>query len=411
MSFVAILLWVNRIFPLGLSLAWLIILRRLPAVLFLCIGGKLADRYNPKLVVLAVNGMMLAVTGVLCGMDYAKTNFYPTLLVSVSIISCLEGVYKPALQVFLCSVCPEKKSLEMANTLLNSSGMLSVILAGILSAVFSGFVELNTMLRIDAATYVVSIALFMAVPLCYRGRQTPESVGVSILARLKPQAFAALQLNSLLAVIYAFVALAAVRYPMEVYGLSSRWTGALNAAIGLGILAAAGLYRLKPALASQQGSAQRIRKTVLGLFIVQSPAFFLFACSPRLSWAVLSLTMAMLCFGYLKILAENLFFLKARPDILGRSFSLLYICEEMVIAGASLTLTYLASFTSLATVGVLLALAMVLLTAWMAAATSASQLVFDVAVRRLKLGMELWSSRRSPDHDPDVWATGSIKPT
>lgn len=353
LSFVALLMRVQELLHLSLGLAILIVSRRMPAMLSSYAGGVLADRSNPKGVLIGTNVAMAAILLLMWGLDFSSSGFYLPLFLSFLALSALEGVYKPALQALLYRLCSTREFLERSNTALNSTGMLTVLLAGTLSPWLTLRLGLNALLLFNASIYLVALALLLALP-ARPCTPLPHAPLANARQEPAPHALAALGLNCVVSIVYAFMALAVIQYPYEVYRNVYGGTTLMNATMALGILLSVLAYTLRPAPAGLTMGAFCGR--TWGPAALLCCAFMLFVRSDSIRWALPCLAVSICGLGYLKILAENVFLLSSAGHLMGRSFSIFYIMDEAVVAGASLLLGFLADRASLVSVGTHLSL-------------------------------------------------------
>ncbi len=106
-----------------------------PAIFFMLIGGSLADRYSPRLVMLASNGVRIALVAALAGMTEPWLIYVFALLKGTA-----DSFHYPAQMALLPRIVPVallRQAYAAVHTTTQLSGFIGPALAGGLIAFFS----------------------------------------------------------------------------------------------------------------------------------------------------------------------------------------------------------------------------------------------------------------------------------
>lgn len=355
LSFIAILILVQNSFQQTISLALVIIIKRLPSVLLSYFGGSLADKYGAKIVVIILNVLMFLLTLTLCFLDYSNQGFYTSLIISYMGISILEGMYQPSLQALNARLHSDPKALQKTNTLIKGTSMLTIIIAGILSVVFKSFLSVNAIIFIDAVTYILAIFLFIMTK--KKLVEKPVSILKTQVLSLKPfikkPLIKLFQANIGLAIIFAFTSLIVTKYPFEVYHNFGMGTSLINAVIGLGIMASVFLHQIWPL--PIKSAALLFRNRYFSCIALICVSFLGFSHSQNFGIGLTFLFMMMSFYAYLKIMLENVLITETNCTQTGKMFSLYYILEETVISISLLLFSLVLTEWSISYLGQILA--------------------------------------------------------
>lgn len=220
--------------------------RLLPYVIFLPLGGVLADRFDRRRQMIAADlGRAVCMVGLLfvCTPERIWLAF-PLIFIS----TCLFGLFRPALGATLPVVAGSEDDLVHANALMTQIDGLSIMVGPALASVLILLGEPRDAFVINALTYAISAATLVFL----RARQTarpearePEHWATETLAGFRHLfgagngMLAAVTLTTAgLSIFSGAIWTLAVVMSEHVWHFGSQGTGFLNAAYGLGGLVA-----------------------------------------------------------------------------------------------------------------------------------------------------------------------------
>ncbi len=135
----------------------------LPQAVMAVFGGVWADRYNRKLLIVAADSTIAAVTLVLAVLLLRGEDALWPVFVVLAVRSLGAGVQQPAVNALLPQIVPADKLIRIngINTTLQSSLML---LAPALAAALYAAFGIQAVLMVDVVTAVIGIGLLLAIP-------------------------------------------------------------------------------------------------------------------------------------------------------------------------------------------------------------------------------------------------------
>lgn len=220
--------------------------RLLPYAVFMPLTGALADRFNPKAMMIAADlGRCLCMLGLLFVTSRATIWLaFPLVFVS----TCLFSLFRPAFAATLPSVVGDEEKLVQANALKSQVDGLALTLGPALGGVLVLAGATRAAFAINAATYLVSAGTLLLVRIPPRGRATRPAeegwlaqtmAGYRFLFRENEGVLAAATLAIAGVCLFtgAFWTLS-ITLAVQAYHLGTQGAGYLNAAYGAGGLVA-----------------------------------------------------------------------------------------------------------------------------------------------------------------------------
>ncbi|MCA0332137.1 MAG: MFS transporter [Actinobacteria bacterium] len=299
----------------------------LPQAVMAVFGGVWADRYNRKLLIIAADSTIAAVTLVLAVMLLrGEDSLWPVFAV-LAIRSLGAGVQQPAVNALLPQIVPADRLIKVngINTTLQSSLML--LAPAVAAALYAGL-GIQAVLLVDVVTAVIGIALLLAVPVA---RLATTTAGEGYLADVRAGLSyvrahpVVLRVLLLFAAVYFLCAPPAYLTPLMVartFGSDVWLLTANEIAFGAGMLAGGAVVALTG------GRHDRVR-----LVLLSSAAFGATTIGMGLSGAVfgwpgifwLFLGFILVCgvsIAYFSTASTTLFQEQVEPEMMGRVFSL-----------------------------------------------------------------------------------------
>jgi MFS family permease len=145
---------------LGLVLA----IQGIPRALFMLVGGAVTDRFSPRAVMMAANGVRLVVVSLLATVTLAGTVHVWMLYAFALVFGLADGFFFPAQGAIVPQISGGQR-LETANAVVQGLEQVALfvapVLAGVLIATLSGgggdLTGIGVALAIDAGTFLVSL--------------------------------------------------------------------------------------------------------------------------------------------------------------------------------------------------------------------------------------------------------------
>jgi MFS family permease len=162
------------------TLGWLMAARILPVVLFLLLGGVLADRFGSRRVMISADVLRCAgqaAFGVLLLVGHPSLT---TLLLVVTAVGIGEGVFTPSLPALVPQIA-DRALLIDANALLGAATSAAQIAGPVLGGLIAGAVTPAAVLLADAASYAVSVVVLIKL----KGLRPPSGSRASLVANLR----------------------------------------------------------------------------------------------------------------------------------------------------------------------------------------------------------------------------------
>lgn len=295
--------------------------RLLPYAVFLPLTGALADRFNPKAMMIAADlGRCLCMLGLLFVTSRATIPLaFPLVFVS----TCLFSLFRPAFAATLPSVVGDEEKLIRANALKSQVDGLALTLGPALGGVLVLAGATRAAFALNAATYLVSATTLLLVRVPPRERATrpaeegwlaQTTAGYRFLFRENEGVLAAATLVAAGVTLFtgAYWTLSVV-LAVQAFHLGVQGAGFLNAADGAGSLAAG--FLIGPL-------ARRVR---VGTGFIVSTAgvavcIALIGLSPAAAPALLALALLGVCGVCAQVFSTTLLQTGTPRELLGRVF-------------------------------------------------------------------------------------------
>jgi len=347
LNFMAVLLLVQQHYESALSLSIIIICKRLPSVLFSYAGGKLADFWNVKKLIVGLNLFFCALVFCLWYLPTDKNNYLIPLMIIYSLISLTEGMYKPALRALNYQAHHSQLNFTKINSLLSSTGMLTVIVSNMLSVFLFDLFGLKLLLQINIVIYILATLSFLSVKVLSKVAESKDRTTNQNSFLTKEIKFY-LGVNSCLSIMFSYIGLVTTKFPFEVYFNGEFGTGLINLFIGLSIVSASIFHR-------RQKRTLHIREVekIHFIYALIFMAFFnmIFSHISVFNFACIFLFTSMAIFSYCRINIEDLLQVISPSYKIGRIFSINFILQEIIISLSFIMFGIGADFWSLEVVG------------------------------------------------------------
>lgn len=162
------------------TLGWLMAGRILPVVLFLLLGGVLADRLGSRRVMISADVLRCAGQATFGVLLLAGRPSLVTLLLVVTAVGVGEGVFTPSLPALVPQIA-DRALLTDANALLSVATSSAQIAGPVLGGLIAAAVGPAAVLLADAASYAVSVVVLLELS----GLRPPRGSSASLVANLR----------------------------------------------------------------------------------------------------------------------------------------------------------------------------------------------------------------------------------
>lgn len=163
----------------GSALSLLAIPEMVAGLLFYLVGGVLADRFSPRLLMVGADIARVAVViGVGVMAAYGIENF-AFFLAAQFLLGVFSSVFQPARTVALTNIIP-LESLSRANGILDTTFRTIRILAPMTIGLLASAVPLSTLFFVNAGSYLVSVFFVFAIQYSPRSRQVGHTSKLTI---------------------------------------------------------------------------------------------------------------------------------------------------------------------------------------------------------------------------------------
>lgn len=162
------------------TLGWLMAARILPVVLFLLLGGVLADRLGSRVVMITADILRCAGQAAFAVLLFAGRPSLATLLVCVTAVGIGEGAFTPSLSALVPQLA-DRELLTDANALLGIATSSAQIAGPVLGGLLAASAGPAAVLAVDAATYAVSVVVLIKL----KGLRPPKSARASLIGDLR----------------------------------------------------------------------------------------------------------------------------------------------------------------------------------------------------------------------------------
>ncbi len=355
-----------------------------PAIFFILVGGSLADRYSPRLIMLASNGIRIALVASLAALVLTELSDLWLIYVFALLKGIADSFYYPAQLAMLPRIVPVellRQSNAAVRTTTQLSGFIGPSLAGGLIAFFSagppsadgadktgiGLVFLVVALVLSVSSLML---LLMRTENASRGLVGEETENASILSSIRQgiqyaRADGAMLAISLLIVQMELLMRGPVTVGMPVLAHSRLAGGAL--ALGIITSAYAGGSVLGTVLAGALPAPRRgLGAIVVAVFTLSGILMMPFGWL-NATWLAATITLAIgVMGGYVGILIISWIQGRTQQAMLGRVMSLLLVAQvtvspiSMAASGAlikvSLGWVFLVAGASMATLSAIIGL-------------------------------------------------------
>jgi MFS family permease len=142
------------------TLGWLMAARILPVVLFLLLGGVLADRLGSRRVMIAADVLRCAGQAAFAALLLAGHPSLVALLAIVTAVGIGEGAFTPSLPALIPQITARDRLTE-ANALLSILASSAQIAGPVLGGLLAAAANPAAVLLVDAASYGVSVVVLL----------------------------------------------------------------------------------------------------------------------------------------------------------------------------------------------------------------------------------------------------------
>ena len=222
--------------------ALLTFVRLLPYALFLPFSGALADRFNPKALMIGADlGRCVCMLALL---DVTSRGTLALAFPLVFIATCLFSLFRPALNATLPAVVGDETKLVQANTIRSQVDGLAFVVGPSLTGILILLGQTRIAFAINAVTYLVSAATLLLVRVPPRPQETRPSEGSWLAETLAGYRFLFRENEGVLAAATLSVAAPCVLggaiwtlivvLAVQTFQMGSQGAGFLNTAYGAG---------------------------------------------------------------------------------------------------------------------------------------------------------------------------------
>ncbi len=144
-------------------------------------GGRLLQRLGARRTMLLCDGARAPVMAVIPLLHFADALAFPALLAVAFLLGCLTAPYFTAQRVIVPELLGEdERTISQANALLQAATRTTILLGPVVGGVLIGVIGAANVLLVDAATYVVAVAIIAAaVPARRAVRDDGEELGIT----------------------------------------------------------------------------------------------------------------------------------------------------------------------------------------------------------------------------------------
>ena len=173
---VASLLVVEQLSSSGKALSHLVLAVMLPKTIFAQVGGYLADRYDRRHIMIALDA--LAAVAVLGYLVAVRHQSLPLLYLVSAVRSAIGAAYYPATTGLVPLLVPNARDLQLAVTMNGWAWSVMAILGGTLAGSATAVIGLPACYLLDSVTFAVSaLVLYYGVQGNYAVRAPSDTVG------------------------------------------------------------------------------------------------------------------------------------------------------------------------------------------------------------------------------------------
>jgi putative nucleotidyltransferase with HDIG domain len=171
----AIMLYVVTLSPI--MVAFGLIAKAVPTILFGLIAGPIVDRFNRQRVMVLADVIRAVLTVTI---PFWALHWLPGVFVAVFVVSIASTFFNPAKQALIPNLVPENL-LVRANSLVQSSERTMELVGYALAGIIAAAISWIPLFFIDAATYIFSAATLLGVPDALRSaRQSQVTISRDI---------------------------------------------------------------------------------------------------------------------------------------------------------------------------------------------------------------------------------------
>ncbi|MGH3417200.1 MAG: MFS transporter, partial [Actinocrinis sp.] len=162
------------------TLGWLMAARILPVVLFLLLGGVLADRLGSRRVMITADLLRCVGQAAFAALLFTGRPSLAALLICVTAVGVGEGVFTPSLSALIPQLA-DRERLTDANALLGIATSSAQIAGPVLGGLLAASTSPASVLAVDAATYAVSVVVLIKL----KGLRPPKNARESMIGDLR----------------------------------------------------------------------------------------------------------------------------------------------------------------------------------------------------------------------------------
>jgi transmembrane secretion effector len=187
-SYIAVAWLVLQLTGSSLALGTVLVVQALPRAVLMVVGGALADRFTPRLTMLASMALRAVFVGPLALLVLTGRVQLWHVYVIAAVFGIVDAFFYPARSSILPRVVADHE-LEPGNAVLNVTGMASVIAGPVLGGLVVSALGIGWAFAGDAACFVLGFLLILGLPAGLRagsGKAHPDGgLGGQIVAGLR----------------------------------------------------------------------------------------------------------------------------------------------------------------------------------------------------------------------------------
>jgi hypothetical protein len=162
-SYIAVAWLVLQLTGSSLALGTVLVVQALPRAVLMVVGGALADRFTPRLTMLASMALRAVVVGPLALLVLSGRVQLWHVYAIAAVFGIVDAFFYPARSSILPRVVADRE-LEAGNAVLNVTGQASVIVGPVLGGIIVAAFGIGWAFAGDAACFVLGLLLIVGLP-------------------------------------------------------------------------------------------------------------------------------------------------------------------------------------------------------------------------------------------------------
>jgi len=168
----------------GLAMGTVLIAAMIPRLVFVLLGGVVADRLPRRLIILWSDGGRGVVVLLICIMGFSGVLQFWHLVIEAFIFGVVDGFFNPAVNAIVPDLV-EKEDLASANSVIAFGNTLAQLLGPMLGAVLIAIFTPMGAFAANALSFFISVAFLLAVRIPERHVTPPRQVQNEVLGEIQ----------------------------------------------------------------------------------------------------------------------------------------------------------------------------------------------------------------------------------